>query len=209
MTRIKICGITNKEDATAAVEAGADAIGLNFADSPRRVTPARAAEIMSAVSPFVTGIGIFVDASVEEMREALQVSGCSVAQLHGVEDQNHIRALAPIPVIKVVRVGNSLDTSQFEHYREARAILLDTYVAGQPGGTGRRFDPSIAARLVEKGWRVIVAGGLGPENVAEVVAQVRPHGVDVSSGVEIRPGRKDHAKMQEFVAAVRAAEEGC
>ena len=208
MTRIKICGITNREDAQAAVDAGADAIGFNFAESPRHVTPERAAEITAVVSPFVTCVGIFVDASVSEVRETLRVSGCTVAQLHGAESEEHIRALAPIPAIKVVRVGNSLDTSEFEHYREARAILLDTYVAGQMGGTGRRFDPTLASGLIEDGWRVIMAGGLTPENVGEVVTQVRPHGVDVSSGVEISPGRKDHVKMQQFVAAVRAAEEG-
>ncbi|MBN1458708.1 MAG: phosphoribosylanthranilate isomerase [Armatimonadetes bacterium] len=209
MTRIKICGITNKEDAEAAVEAGADAIGLNFfAESPRHVTPERAAEIIAVVSPFVTSVGVFVDTSVNEVRETLRVSGCTVAQLHGAEDQDYLGALAPIPVIKVVRVGNSLETSLFEHYREARAILLDTYVAGQMGGTGQRFDPTLASGLIAEGWRIIMAGGLTPKNVGEVVAKVRPHGVDVSSGVEIKPGRKDHMKIRQFVAAVRAAEEG-
>jgi phosphoribosylanthranilate isomerase len=208
MTRIKICGITNRDDAEAAVAAGADALGFNFAQSPRRVSAEQAAAIMSDLSPFVAGVGVFVDMPAEQVRETLQVSGCSVAQLHGNEDRAYIEALSPLPVIKAVRIAGSLDDHQLDEYKRARAILLDTYVAGQQGGTGERFDPAIAARLVKAGLRVIVAGGLAPDNVAEVVAQVRPHGVDVSSGVEIRPGRKDHAKMQQFVTAVRAAEEG-
>jgi phosphoribosylanthranilate isomerase len=127
--------------------------------------------------------------------------------LHGSEDEAYLQALHPCPVIKAVRVGDSLDESELQAYRGARAVLLDTYVAGQPGGTGQRFDPSVAARLVKEGWRVIVAGGLTPENVGDVVARVRPHGTDVSSGVEDAPGRKDHAKIRQFTAAVRAADE--
>jgi phosphoribosylanthranilate isomerase len=215
MTRIKICGITNLEDAQCAADCGADAIGFVFAESPRRVSSALAREIMAEMEPFVTGVGVFVNETVEEVRGALQVSGCTVAQLHGDEDEDYLRALAPYAVIKALRVG--LEEPQvrgrtavrpYEAYRRASAILLDTYVTGQAGGTGRRFDPAIAAEMVKEGWRVIVAGGLTPENVGEVVTSIRPYGVDVSSGVEAAPGKKDHDKVARFIEAVRAAERG-
>jgi phosphoribosylanthranilate isomerase len=208
MTRIKICGITNLEDAQLAAACGADAIGFVFADSPRRVAPEKAGEIMAQMEPFVTGVGVFVDAAVDEVRGALQVSGCMVAQLHGNEGEDYIQALSPYGVVKALRVGEKLDAGRAGRYKKARAILLDTYVPGQAGGTGRRFDLAVAGQMVRGGWRVIVAGGLTPENVGEVVASVRPYGVDVSSGVEAAPGRKDHDKVARFVAAVRAAERG-
>jgi phosphoribosylanthranilate isomerase len=208
MTRIKICGITNLEDAQLAAACGADAIGFVFADSLRRVAPEKAGEIMAQMEPFVTGVGVFVDAAVDEVRGALQVSGCMVAQLHGNEGEDYIQALSPYGVVKALRVGEKLDAGRAGRYKKARAILLDTYVPGQAGGTGRRFDLAVAGQMVRGGWRVIVAGGLTPENVGEVVASVRPYGVDVSSGVEAAPGRKDHDKVARFVAAVRAAERG-
>jgi len=206
MTWIKICGITNIEDARWAVERGAEAIGFVFAESPRRTTPEAAGEIMAELGSSVTGVGVFVEAPVEEVKRALEVSGCRVAQLHGEEGEEYIESLAPCEVIKAIRVGASLDERSTGRYKRARAILLDTYVAGQAGGTGRRFDPAVAARLVQEGWRVIVAGGLTPENVGDVVAAVRPYGVDVSTGVEGAPGRKDREKVAGFIAAVRAAD---
>jgi phosphoribosylanthranilate isomerase len=206
MTRIKICGITRVEDALQAAECGADGIGLNFADSPRRVSPERAGEIMAGVGPFLTGVGVFVDSSVEEVRSALETSWCTVAQLHGSEPADFIPALSPYRVVKAIRVRGALDESLLRRYKDAAAILLDTYVPGQAGGTGRRFDPAVAARLVKEGWRVIVAGGLTADNVGEVVAAVRPYGVDVSTGVEAAPGKKDPRKVAEFIAAVRAAD---
>lgn len=208
MTWIKICGITNIEDARWAVECGADAIGFVFAESPRRTTPEAAGEIMVELGSSVTGVGVFVDTPVDEVQRALDVSGCTVAQLHGEEGEECIESLAPYEVVKAIRVGASLDERSTGRYKRARAILLDTYVAGQVGGTGRRFDPAVAARLVQEGWRVIVAGGLTPENVADVVAAVRPYGVDVSTGVEAAPGRKDREKVAGFIAAVRAADGG-
>lgn len=207
MTRIKICGITCGEDALHAAECGADAVGFMFAESPRRISPEKAGEIMSDVGPFLTGVGVFVDSSVEEVRSALRASRCTAAQLHGSEPAEFVQALAPYSVIKAVRVAGSLDESIPPGYKRAKAILLDTYVPGQAGGTGRRFDPAVAARLVKEGWRVIVAGGLTAGNVGEVIATVRPYGVDVSTGVETSPGKKDPRKVAEFIAAVRAADE--
>jgi phosphoribosylanthranilate isomerase len=206
MTWVKICGITNIEDARWAVECGADAIGFMFAESPRRTTPEAAGEIMAELGSSVTGVGVFVEAPVDEVRRALDVSGCSVAQLGGEEAEEYIDALAPKEVVKTIRVGASLDGRGLSRYKRARAIHLDTYVAGQMGGTGRRFDPAVAARLVQEGWRVIVAGGLTPENVGGVIVQVRPYGVDVSTGVEAAPGRKDREKVAGFIAAVRATD---
>lgn len=208
MTRIKICGLTNREDAQCAAASGADALGFMFADSPRRVAPETAREILAEVGPLVTGVGVFANSPPDAVRQVLALSGCAVAQLHGEESAQDLSLLAPYPAIKAMRVGGDFSEAQLAPYRRARAILLDAYVPGQRGGTGERFDMSVAVGLVARGWRVIVAGGLTPENVAEVVTRVRPYGVDVSSGVESAPGRKDHAKIRDFLAAVRAADEG-
>lgn len=206
MTRIKVCGITNTEDARAAAECGADAIGFVFAESPRQVTPEDATQILRKTEPFVTGVGVFVDWPADEVRRALEVSGCAAAQLHGSEPETYIQALAPFSAVKALRVRGPLDGNEVSRYKEAKAILLDSYVPGRAGGTGERFDPTVAAGLVKEGWRVIMAGGLTPENVGEVIAEVRPYAVDVSSGVEAAPGRKDQGKVAAFVAAVRAAD---
>jgi phosphoribosylanthranilate isomerase len=208
MTRVKICGITNVEDARACIECGADAIGFVFAESPRRVTPERAREIVDACGPFVTAVGVFVNEQVEEVMRILSMTGCALAQLHGDESPSYIQGLSASRVIKAIRVSGELDEGMVNGYKGARGILLDTYVPAVAGGTGRRFDTRLAARLVQAGWRVIVAGGLTPENVNGVVKSVRPYGVDVSSGVEVQPGRKDPEKVARFIAAVRAADAG-
>jgi len=206
MTRVKICGITNIEDAQWAAQRGADALGFVFAESPRQVAPSRAREILRELGPLVTGVGVFVDRPAEEVKSILAASGCAVAQLHGSEPPEYIDQLAPYAVVKAIRVGAGIDAVDVGRYKEARAILLDTHVEGRAGGTGCRFDLSLARRLVQEGWRVIVAGGLTPENVGEVLASVRPYGVDVSTGVESAPGRKDPEKVARFIAAVRAAD---
>jgi len=206
MTRVKICGITNRDDAEFAARCGADALGFVFTDSPRRIEPERAREILGDLEPFATGVGVFVNSPIEEIKRILDITGCTVAQLHGDEPAEYIARLAPHEVVKAVRVRRTLDETQLAGYKEARAILLDTYVEGRAGGTGRRFEPEVAARLVRKGWRVIMAGGLTAENVGDVVSSVRPYGVDVSSGVESAPGKKDPEKVERFIAAVRAAD---
>jgi len=207
MTRIKICGITNYEDAAVAAASGADSIGFNFAESPRRVAPEVARDIMRELDPFVTGVGVFVDRPVAEVRATLEQTGCQVAQLHGNEPPDYADDLRPYRVVKAIRVAERLDETQVSRYKGVGAILLDTFVAGLDGGTGKRFDPGFAVPLIEAGWRVIIAGGLTPDNVGDLVTSVRPYGVDVSGGVESSPGRKDHTKIAQFIAAVRAADQ--
>jgi phosphoribosylanthranilate isomerase len=206
MTLVKICGITQREDADCALECGADALGFVFAKSPREVTPSQARAILDGLSPGVVSLGVFVNRPASEVRAVLSESGCRVAQLHGDEGPRDLKLLAPYPVVKVLRVRNAMGEEALAPYREAFAILLDTYSPKARGGTGQRFEESFAAGLVAKGWRIIIAGGLTPDNVAEVVSRVRPFAVDVSTGVESAPGRKDHAKIRDFVAAVRAAD---
>lgn len=206
MTRVKICGITNAEDARWAAHCGADALGFVFADSPRHIQVEDATQIIRGVEPFATCVGVFARNTVAEVRRTLEEAGCSVAQLHGEEPASYIQALAPHPVVKAFRVLDHLEADVIAPYRGAQAILLDTYVAGRLGGTGERFDLALAAELVRQGWRVIVAGGLTPENVGETIRTVRPYAVDVSSGVEIAPGKKHPAKVADFIAAVRAAD---
>ncbi|MFB3882817.1 MAG: N-(5'-phosphoribosyl)anthranilate isomerase [Armatimonadota bacterium] len=206
MTRVKICGITSLDDALWATDRGADAIGFVFAESPRRVSPESAGAIMRGLSRSVTGVGVFVNSDAAEIRRTLEIARCSEAQLHGDEGEELIAALAPYAVVKALPVKGGVDAGLVERYRSAMAILLDTYVGGIRGGTGQRFDLSVASELVKEGWRVIVAGGLTPENVGEVISTVRPYGVDVSTGVERAPGRKDRDKVARFIAAARAAD---
>jgi phosphoribosylanthranilate isomerase len=201
--RIKVCGITRLQDALAAVEAGVDAVGFNFAPaSPRRLDPEAARAIAAALPPYVVRVGVFVDAVPVLLEEILRHAGLHVAQLHGDEEPGTCRALR-VPWYKAHRVGAGFDPEGIGRYGTG-AFLLDTAVEGAAGGTGRTFDWKVARRAAVLG-PVILAGGLAPENVAAAVEAARPWAVDVNSGVESAPGVKDAARLAEFVRRARAA----
>ena len=204
--RTKICGITAIDDAPAAVAAGADAIGLVFyAKSSRCVTAAQAAEIARAVGPFVTTVGLFVDAAREEIEAVLQAVPLQLLQFHGHETPAFCASFKR-PFIKAIRMADGVDVLAADReYAAAGALglLLDSYSPAAPGGTGETFGwERIPANLQ---LPLILAGGLSPENVGAAVAQVKPYAVDVSSGVESAPGRKDSARIAAFVRAAHAA----
>lgn len=203
MTRVKICGITNHEDAHVAVDAGADALGFIFyPGSPRYVTPESVREITRTLPPFVTTVGVFVNETPEHIDEVLRVSGVRVPQLHGEEPPEYLKALPG--AIKAVRVRSAADIEGLAAYRDASALLLDAWCETQYGGTGECFNWSLAEGAAQYG-RLVVAGGLTPANVGEAVAKLHPYAVDVSSGVERDKGLKDHALVREFIRTVRQA----
>ncbi|MCE5364808.1 phosphoribosylanthranilate isomerase [Pseudomonas anguilliseptica] len=202
--RSKICGITRIEDALAAVAAGADAIGLVFyAKSPRAVSVQQARAIIAALPPFVTTVGLFVDASRCELGEILDAVPLDLLQFHGDETPAACDGFHR-PYIKALRVKPGDDiAAQVAMYKNASGVLLDTYVSGIPGGTGEAFDWSLVPAQLSK--PVILAGGLTAENVAQAITQVRPYAVDVSGGVESAKGIKDAAKISAFMQAVKRA----
>jgi phosphoribosylanthranilate isomerase len=204
-TRIKICGITSVEDALAAARLGADAIGLVFyPPSPRCVEVEQAAEIAAALPPFVTTVGLFVNADEQSIADVISRVRIDLIQFHGNECKDYC-GLHQRPYIKAVRMSDDVDLDkQFNDFSQARGLLLDTYKAGVPGGTGEQFNwDRVPAHLADK---IILAGGLNPENVKDAVAQVHPYAVDVSGGVESAPGKKDTEKMDRFIQAVRSQE---
>jgi len=204
VTRVKICGLTAAEDAAAAVEAGADALGFVFVPgTPRCISPERAAAIIAALPPLVSAVGVFVDQPLDEVAAITTACRLQAVQLHGNEPPAYCRRLS-VPVIKAIRVRGPESLAALEGY-PAQAFLLDAFVEGQPGGTGATF-PWALAREATRHGRIILSGGLRPETVAEAVRTIRPFGVDVSSGVERRPGLKDHEKVREFIVAVRRAD---
>jgi phosphoribosylanthranilate isomerase len=204
VTRVKICGITSIEDAAAAVEAGADALGFVFVPgTPRLVSAAIAERIIAGLPPFITPVGIFVDQPVDEILAIASLCRLQAIQLHGDEPEAVSRSI-PIRVIKALRVRDAECLRPITTY-PADAFLLDAFVEGQAGGTGASVSWELAAQA--KGPRpIILSGGLQPHTVGQAIRIVRPYGVDVSSGVESRPGRKDHQKVREFIAAVRRAD---
>jgi phosphoribosylanthranilate isomerase len=202
--RSKICGITRIEDALAAVDAGADAIGLVFyAKSPRAVNVQQARAIIAALPPFVTTVGLFVNASRCELGEILEAVPLDLLQFHGDETPADCEGYHR-PWIKALRVKAGDDiAASCKAYAGASGILLDTYVEGVPGGTGEAFDWSLVPKGLSK--PIILAGGLSATNVAQAIAQVHPYAVDVSGGVEQSKGIKDHAKIRAFIQAVRSS----
>jgi phosphoribosylanthranilate isomerase len=205
VTRIKICGITRVEDGLAAARAGADAIGLVFyPPSPRHVTVAQASEIARALPPFVTTVGLFVNPEAEEVEAVLHQLHLDLLQFHGDEPPEFCRRFG-MPYLKAVRVKTGVDLVQYaDFYPDAKGLLLDAWVEGVAGGTGKSFDwELIPAQLP---LPVVLSGGLDPLNVEAAVRRVNPWAVDVSSGVEAARGIKDAAKIAAFVQGVRNAE---
>jgi phosphoribosylanthranilate isomerase len=204
MTRVKICGITRVEDGLLAAREGADAIGLVFySASPRHIGADRAAEIARALPPFVTTVGLFVDPQVAEVEAVLSRVHLDLLQFHGDESPAFCRQFG-VPYLKAKRVREGVDLVQYAvRYREAKALLLDTYVKGVPGGTGQSFDWSLIP--AELPLPVILSGGLDPSNVEAAIRRVRPWAVDVSSGVEAAKGIKDAAKVAAFIRGARNA----
>jgi len=205
LTRIKICGITRLEDALVAAEAGADAIGLVFYPaSPRAVSVERAQEIVANLPPFVTAVGLFVNETAPQIERTYHQVGLDLLQLHGDETPQFCAALG-IPFVKALRVRTNDDVAQLIHpWGDARSILLDAYKQGVPGGTGETFDWSLVpSALVAK---IVLAGGLTPDNVYDAVGASGSAAVDVSSGVETAPGLKSAEKIAAFVSAVQSAD---
>ena len=200
--KVKICGITRTTDALAAADAGADALGFMFyVSSPRCVNHERAAQIIRELPPFVARVGVFVNPTEAEVREAIARCGLDTLQFHGEETPEFCRKFG-LKVIKAFRIRDAASLQATGAY-SGEAWLLDSYVAGQLGGTGSRFNWDLAVEAVRSRRPVILAGGLTPENAAEAVRQVRPYGLDVSSGVESAPGLKDAAKVHAFIAAAK------
>lgn len=200
--RVKICGITNCDDAVGAVDAGADALGLVFyAKSPRAVSAAQAAQIARSVAPFVTLVGLFVNADAAEVERVLARVPLNLLQFHGDEDAAFCEQFGR-PYIKALRMQEGLDVqAAMEAHPNARGFLLDAYRPGVPGGTGETFDWQRVPQ--GSGAHIVLAGGLVPENVARAIAEARPQAVDVSGGVEASPGRKDPHKVAAFIRAAK------
>lgn len=202
MTRIKICGITNVEDALSAVDYGADALGFVFYHkSPRYITPEKVREIIAQLPPFVSTVGVFANEAHEKMKEILEFSGIDILQLHGDEPSDTCYIWHR--VIKALRVRDFADLKPLEICRVS-AFLLDTYSAASYGGTGQIFDWDIAVEAKRFG-RIILSGGLNPDNIEKAIRLVRPYAVDVSSGIEEEKGKKDLKKMRTFIEKAKNA----
>ena len=208
MILVKICGITNWPDAKAACDAGANMLGFNFYEkSLRRVSTVEAATMRAKLPPEVQAVGLFVNAKPAEINSLHAFVRFAAAQLHGDEPPAIVSEVSrTVPVMKAFRVAADFPLSTLDKYHDAFAFLLDGARAGQFGGTGASADWNVARRAVA-GNRIILAGGLTPENVGAAIRSVQPYAVDVASGVESKPGKKDHARMKEFIDEVRRTEE--
>jgi phosphoribosylanthranilate isomerase len=208
MTFIKICGITNLDDALAAVAVGADALGFNFyKPSPRYITPQRAREIVEQLPETVLTVGVFVnEESPDAVRSIANEAGVRALQLHGDETAEYCHQLAAnYDVIKVFAVSDTFDFHAAQAY-EVEAIMLDTRHNTLRGGTGRVFDWSVAQQAASRIPKLFLAGGLSPENIKNAIEIVRPYAVDACSALEDTPGKKNHARMREFINTVRAVD---
>ena len=206
MTRVKvkICGIRSLEEAEAALDEGADALGFNFwPGSPRYIPPRSASEIIARLSPMASTVGVFVNEDAGRVLEIATDLQLSAVQLHGDESPDFCARLASAKIIKAIRVGQDFDLSVIERYSVAM-VLLDSDIRGSYGGTGQRFDWRIAVEA-KRLAPIILAGGLNSENVWDAITHVRPAAIDVCSGVEAEPGRKDLTKLRSFMAVVARA----
>lgn len=204
MIKVKICGITNLADARMAAELGADALGFVFAPSPRQVNPEKARSIIKRLPPFVTPVGVFVNEEIGWLLHIANYTGVKAVQLHGDEPPIYVKDISrhgPYWRIKAIRIKTEKDLTKLKEYK-AHAFLLDSYEKERFGGTGRTF-PWELAREARRLGTIILAGGLNPQNIQEAIRLVRPYGVDVSSGVESGPGKKDRRLVREFIQSVK------
>ncbi|MBM3157693.1 MAG: phosphoribosylanthranilate isomerase [Chloroflexi bacterium] len=205
MVRVKICGITNLDDALAAVEYGADALGFVFAPSPRRVTPEKVKRIVKNLPPFVCKVGVFVNSEIEFVKKTMAACNLDLAQLHGNETPDYCAALSP-KAIKMFTKNNLPPDKKLGKYRVA-AYMLDKDKNSKTNEAEQKKLWKLAGQIGEHA-PVILAGGLTPDNVSEAIKIARPYAVDVSSGIESKPGVKDHAKMREFLKIARGVNNG-
>ncbi len=205
-TRVKICGMTERQEALAIAALGVDALGFIFVkESPRSVPAERVREIVASLPPFVDAVGVFMNQEAAAVNEIARACGLTTIQLHGDEPPDYCAAMCR-PVVKVFRVGADVLPDLAPYRQRVRGILLDTYRRGQAGGTGAPFDWGLVSRLALPA-PLILAGGLGPDNVAAAMRQARPYALDVNSGVESAPGRKDLDKIRRLLAEVRKADQ--
>jgi phosphoribosylanthranilate isomerase len=205
--KVKICGVTNLEDALAAVDAGADALGFMFYEpSPRNVSIKAAADIIRRLPPFVAKVGVFVNATEETVRMTVTECGLDTLQFHGDEPPEFCAKFFALKVYKAFRIQNLNSLQGLPTYK-TDAWLLDSLAPDKLGGTGAKFNWDLAVEAKKLGGPIILAGGLTPENIGDAVRKVQPYAVDVSSGVESAPGKKDRAKVRRFIGAAKAPSE--
>jgi len=206
--RVKICGITNKEDALLAAKLGADALGFIFAPSPRRVTPEIARSIICAIPPFVKTIGVFVNENPGRIKEIMRFCGLDLVQFHGDESPDICRGFMP-HAIKALKLKNKSTLKKISPYiGTVRALLFDNYSEENRGGTGKTFDWDLAVKAKQGGMLIIMAGGLKPGNIEDAISTVRPYAVDVNSGVEEWPGKKSPVLMKKMMEKIKKVNNG-
>lgn len=199
MVRIKICGITNLEDALNSVNAGCDALGFVFyKKSPRYIAPKIAKGVIQQLPKDIIKIGVFVDAKEEAIKRIAKLCGFDILQFHGSESPNFVERFKGYKIIKAFRVKDKIDLAQIRKYK-AFAYLFDTFVKSKAGGTGKQFNWKLLTGLGDIKGTIFLSGGLNAKNVREAIKQIKPDWVDVSSSVEIKPGKKDHKKVKEFI----------
>ncbi len=204
MTKVKICGITNLEDALEAVNCGYDALGFIFTDSPRKINIEAAEYILKALPPFINCVAVFMNESPAFIKDVLKNCPFDTIQLHGEENSQVLLQFKPHKkIIKSIRIKDEQSLKAIDDYKEADAFLLDTYVKDVAGGTGQTFDWKIARMAKRYNKPIILSGGLTPENITEAIRAARPFAVDVSSGVEEHPGKKSRALMKDFISKIK------
>jgi len=203
MVRVKVCRITNYQDAAMAVALGVDALGFIFAPSPRQIMPQKAREIIGAIPPFVKTVGVFVDERPEAIREIMLFCGLDLVQFHGDESPDFCAEFMP-RTIKGFRIRDRSVLPSIRPYQgKIRAMLFDTYVEDRRGGTGKTFDWNMAVTAKAPGIPIILSGGLAPSNIVRAISTVKPYAVDVNSGIEKSPGKKDHILMKELMEKIK------
>ena len=204
MVCVKICGITRAEDALLAASLGADAVGFVFADSPRKMTPQKAANIIDELPPFVKTVGLFVDESAERVENVIKNCRLDALQFHGDETPDYCkRFYGNKKIVKAFRMEGEETLSRLAAYRDVDAYLLDAYSPEKKGGTGKTFNWELVVEAKKFNKPIILAGGLTVDNVKEAVEIARPYAVDVSSGVESAPGKKDPRLLKEFITELK------